>query len=92
MSEKNLFESKEFQCIDKEKLEVMKEISRLAKGKSPMEVMDIIARYGNRLSGGNPLSSNEKSALLQVMRQNMEEGEKSKFDEMVGVLKMMGKL
>lgn len=92
MNEKDLFESKEFQCIDPKKLEIMKQIAQQAKGKNPLEIVNLFSKHAEEFSEGKPLSAEEKNALLQVMRQSMSEQERKTFDELLGMLRSMGKL
>lgn len=92
MNEKDIFESKEFQCIDPKKLAVMKQIAQQTKGKNPLEIVDLFSKHAEELSEGKPLSAEEKNALLYVMRQSISEQERKAFDELLDMLKNMGKI
>ncbi len=81
-----------FKCIEKEKLCVMVEISKKINGKTPMEALDIIISYKDKLSGGRPLSEQEKNAIMEILMENLQGEEKQRFVESVNMLKDMGKL
>lgn len=86
-----LFQNKAFQCLDPEKLQIMKTIAEKAKGKSAMEVITLFNQYGSALTKGKPLTSQEKSAMIEVMKQSMTPPEKKKLEEVLAVLQKMGK-
>lgn len=88
----NLFDNPVFQSIGKDKLAVLKEMMEVGKGKSPMELMDLMVRYGERLSGGRPLKQEEKQALLLAIQESAEPAERKRIDEVIGMLRSMGKI
>ncbi len=87
----DLFERPEFQCIGKEKIELLKEMAALAKGKTPAELMGLFIKYKDRLAGGYPLSEREKAALLLALRESLEEGEKQQFDRTMEFMRFIEK-
>lgn len=86
-----LFQNKAFQCLDAEKLAVMKTVAEKAKGKSAVEVMNLFNQYGPALTKGKPLTSQEKAAMIEVLKMNMSAPEKKQLEEVLHIMKMMGK-
>lgn len=81
-----------FKCIEREKLYIMLEISKKINGKTPMEALDVVISYKDKLSGGKPLTEYEKNAIIEVLKQSINEEEKKKFIDTINILKDMGKL
>lgn len=88
----DLFDKPIFQNISREKLAILKEMAAAGKGKSPMELMDLMMKYGDRLSGGKPLTQPEKQALLMAVQESAAPEERKRIDEVVGMLRAMGKI
>ena len=87
-----MFQKAAFQSLGKEKLALLEEMVAAGKGKTPMELMDLMVKYGNRLTGGRPLSPLEKDALIEAMRESAAPEERKRIDEVVNMLRVMGKI
>ncbi len=85
-------ERPEFQKLGKQKIAVLRELAEKAKGKQPMELLELLQMYGEKLTGGNAIAPAERTALLVAMEESLENEEKAQFQNAIKMLKMMGKL
>lgn len=85
-------ERPEFQKLGKQKLMILQELAEKAKGKEPIELLELLKTYGEELTGGNAIAPAERMALLSAMEESLENEEKLQFQRAVQMLKMMGKL
>ena len=85
-------ERPEFQKLGKQKIAVLQELAEKAKGKQPMELLELLQVYGEKLTSGNAIAPAERTALLTAMEESLENEEKVQFQNAVKVLKIMGKL
>lgn len=88
----NILERPEFQKLGKQKVMILQELSEKAKGKEPIELLELLKTYGEKLTGGNTIAPAERTALLSAMEESLENEEKLQFQKAVQMLKMMGKL
>ena len=82
----------EFQKLGEQKIAILQELSQKAKGKEPMELLELLQIYGQKLTGGNAIAPAERTALLTAMEESLENEEKMQFQKAVQMLKIMGKL
>lgn len=82
----------EFQKLGEQKIAILQELAQKAKGKEPMELLELLQIYGQKLTGGNAIAPAERTALLTVMEESLENEEKMQFQKAVQMLKIMGKL
>lgn len=87
----DIINNKAFQCIEKEKLLLIEEIARKAKGKSAMEAIDIFTQYGPALTKGKALSAVERDAIIEVIKLGMSESEKKNLEQVLTMMRGMGK-
>ena len=86
------WENAEIQKLGKEKIAILQELAQKAKGKEPMQLLELLPTYSKKLSGGNPIAPAEREALLVAMEESLENQETVQFQRAVQMLKMMGKL
>lgn len=82
----------EFQKLGKQKVAILQELAQKAKGKEPMELLELLQIYGQKLTGGNAIAPAERMALITAMEESLENEEKMQFQKAVQMLKIMGKL
>lgn len=82
----------EFQKLGEQKIAILQELAQKAKGKEPMELLELLQIYGQKLTGGNAIAPAERTALLAAMEESLENEEKMQFQKAVQMLKIMGKL
>jgi hypothetical protein len=82
----------EFQKLGEQKIAILQELAQKAKGKEPMELLELLQIYGQKLTGGNAIAPAERTALLTAMEESLENEEKMQFQKAVQMLKIMGKL
>ena len=82
----------EFQKLGKQKIAILQEQAQKAKGKEPLELLELLQIYGQKLTGGNAIAPAERTALLTAMEESLENEEKMQFQKAVQMLKIMGKL
>ena len=63
-----------------------------AKGKEPVELLELLKEYSAKLTGGNAIAPAERPALLSAMEESLENEETEQFQKAVQMLKIMGKL
>lgn len=86
-----LFQNKAFECLDKDKIGVLKTVAEKSKGKSAIEVIELFNHYGPELTKGKPLTEQEKAAMIEVIKINLSQQEKKQLDKVMSMMKMMGK-
>ena len=82
----------EFQKLGEQKIAILQELAQKAKGKEPMELLELLQIYGQKLTGGNAIAPAERTALLTAMEESLENEEKMQLQKAVQMLKIMGKL
>lgn len=88
----NFLERAEFQKLGKQKVMLLQELAEKAKGKEPIELLELLKTYGEKLTEGNAIAPVERAALISAMEESLENEEKLQFQKAVQMLKMMGKL
>ena len=88
----NFLQRPEFQKLGEQKIAILQELAQKAKGKEPMELLELLQIYGQKLTGGNAIAPAERTALLTAMEESLENEEKMQFQKAVQMLKIMGKL
>ncbi len=46
----------EFQKLGEQKIAILQELAQKAKGKEPMELLELLQIYGQKLTGGNAIA------------------------------------
>lgn len=87
--ENQFFNRPEFQCLGKEKIALIQELSEKGKGKDPMELMVLFHQYEKKLSDGRPVTPEERKAILLVIRENLGDEEKMRMDKMIAMMNLM---
>lgn len=71
----------EFQKLGEQKIAILQELAQKAKGKEPMELLELLQIYGQKLTGGNAIAPAERTALLTAMEESLENEEKMQFQK-----------
>lgn len=87
----DIFQSEVFKGMDKHKLDLLKSLQEKSKGKSTTEIMELYIKYQAEFSKGKPLTTQEKDAIIEVVKSNMTNEEKEKLSKLILTLKSMGK-
>ncbi len=85
-------ERPEVQKLGAQKVAILQELAEKAKGKQPMELLELLQTYGEKLTGGNAIAPAERTALLAAIEESLEKEEKAQFQNAIKMLKIMGKL
>lgn len=85
-------ERPEIQKLGAQKVAILQELAEKAKGKQPMELLELLQTYSEKLTGGNAIAPTERASLLAAMEESLESKEKVQFQNAIKMLKMMGKL
>lgn len=78
-----------FQALDKEKIELYKELADKLNGKSQMESIGILMEYQKKISSQNPLNKEEKAAVLSALQESMPEENRKKFNQIIKMMETM---
>lgn len=85
---KELLNEEAFRCLDDRKKGLIINLSEMVKGKSAMQTLNVFMEYSEELTGGKPLTDEERNAIMEVLKSNMNEGERSQFNQMMGMFNM----
>lgn len=88
----SFLEKAEFQKLGEQKIAILQELAEKAKGKEPMELLELLQIYGEKLTGGNAIAPAERMAMISAMEQSLQQEERIQFQKAVQMLKIMGKL
>ena len=82
-------ERPEVQKLGAQKVAILQELAEKAKGKQPMELLELLQTYGEKLTGGNAIAPAERTALLAAMEESLEKEEKAQFQNAIKMLKII---
>lgn len=76
----------EVQALGEERLKLLRQAAEAAKGKTGMERLDVFLEYGEKLSAGGRLSSEEQKALLAAVAASLPKEEQKQLMQVMAML------
>ncbi len=72
--------------LGQEKLDILAQAKEAARGKSGLELMDVLLEYGERLSADGPLKKEEKQALFALIESQMSQEERLRYAPILHII------
>ena len=78
-----------YDILGEEKMKLADKMTAEMRGKTTSESLDIILKYMPAITSGRKFSKEEKKVVIDKIRENMNDTEKMKLDEILYVLGMV---
>ncbi len=75
-----------YDILGEEKMKLADKMAAEMKGKTTAESLDIILKYMPAITSGRKFTNEEKKVVINKIRENMNDSEKMKLDEILSVL------
>ena len=80
------WDTKEVQALGEERLKLLREAAEKAKGKTGMERLDVFLEYGEKLSEGGALPTEQQKALLAAVAASLPKEEQQQLMQVMAML------
>ena len=78
-----------YDILGEEKMKLADKMAAEMRGKTTSESLDVILKYMPAITSGRKFTDDEKKTVINKIRENMNDTEKMKLDEILSVLGMI---